>query len=228
MQKNDQNKNAAQEARRTLLKKAAASSGVVATAAALPNTWVKPVLNSVITPAHAQTSAPTVGVFSSTGLQASIPLTSEGPQYALLDLFFPAAHANTNVGESICGSGMIAPFNTFTLFIRVNANLSVDFAVDGGFEFDDSPIICSGTSTVVGSTIADTSISVGDFDGGSCSIELTNITASGSQLEGTWAFIFPSDAAPCGGSFTASLGSDSDFPGSATACDGLFVEIPRT
>ncbi len=49
-----------QAARRHLLK-AIASGGTIATAATLvPSSWVKPVINSVTLPAHAQTSTPTV------------------------------------------------------------------------------------------------------------------------------------------------------------------------
>jgi hypothetical protein len=42
--------------RRRLLKKLAIGGGVVTTASSLPEKWKKPVIESVITPAHAQTS----------------------------------------------------------------------------------------------------------------------------------------------------------------------------
>ena len=42
--------------RRRLLEKLAIGGGVILTANALPNKWKKPVIESVITPAHAEMS----------------------------------------------------------------------------------------------------------------------------------------------------------------------------
>ena len=47
------------EKRRALLKKVVGVASVGAIGSALPNAWVKPVINSVILPAHAQTSIAT-------------------------------------------------------------------------------------------------------------------------------------------------------------------------
>ncbi len=44
------------EARRKLLKAANVAGGIIATGIALPEIWVKPVVESVLLPAHAQTS----------------------------------------------------------------------------------------------------------------------------------------------------------------------------
>ncbi|MDA9981506.1 twin-arginine translocation signal domain-containing protein [Gammaproteobacteria bacterium] len=41
------------DARRRLIKSLAAGGGVLTTGAMVPNTWVKPVVDSVIMPAHA-------------------------------------------------------------------------------------------------------------------------------------------------------------------------------
>lgn len=46
------------EKRRDVLKKAAAVGGVAVVAKAAPGSWTKPVVDSVLLPAHAQTSAP--------------------------------------------------------------------------------------------------------------------------------------------------------------------------
>ena len=44
------------EGRRRLIKKLAIGGGVATTASSMPTKWVKPVLDSVILPAHAQTT----------------------------------------------------------------------------------------------------------------------------------------------------------------------------
>ena len=52
----EQKQQSRSEGRRKLLKKAGVSSGAVAAASLLPDNWVKPILNSVALPAHAETS----------------------------------------------------------------------------------------------------------------------------------------------------------------------------
>ena len=73
------------EKRRKALKNILAGSGTVVTAAAMQDKWAKPVIESVVLPAHAETS---IASFSVT-LQASLDRNE------ILDLFVPTAHADT-------------------------------------------------------------------------------------------------------------------------------------
>ena len=76
--------------RRTLLKKASMSGGVALSAAALPNSWVQPVVESTILPTHAQTSLAFFGSgLSGTDTQTGNSKFIEG----LVDVFVPKAHA---------------------------------------------------------------------------------------------------------------------------------------
>lgn len=63
------------ESRRKLLKSIATSSGAVVAGKSLPESWTRPVVDSVILPAHAQTSppVPSTGPFAG---NASVPVTS--------------------------------------------------------------------------------------------------------------------------------------------------------
>jgi hypothetical protein len=54
-------------ARRTLLKKLAGSGAAVGVAAVLPDTWVKPIVDAVVVPLHAQTSPALVNPASLAG-----------------------------------------------------------------------------------------------------------------------------------------------------------------
>ena len=49
-------RSATNSSRRSLIKKTGVAGGVVLTASALPESWVKPIIKSMVLPAHAQTS----------------------------------------------------------------------------------------------------------------------------------------------------------------------------
>jgi hypothetical protein len=61
------------ESRRRVLRKIMLSGGAIAGAGFLPDRWMKPVVNSVVVPAHAQTSAPT------TAAPTTLPVPSTQP-----------------------------------------------------------------------------------------------------------------------------------------------------
>ena len=61
--------------RRDALRKILAGTGVVAGAKALPEKWTKPVVNSIIVPAHAQTTGPE----QTTTTTAAPPTTTAEP-----------------------------------------------------------------------------------------------------------------------------------------------------
>ena len=65
------------ESRRKLLKSVAAGSGAVIAGKSLPDNWTKPVVDSVMLPAHAQTS-PTCTDRPITGMRTSLDLLTGG------------------------------------------------------------------------------------------------------------------------------------------------------
>jgi len=69
------------ESRRKLLKSIAAGSGAIVAGKSLPENWSKPVVESLILPAHAQTSPaepPTCTTRNITGMRTSLDLRSAG------------------------------------------------------------------------------------------------------------------------------------------------------
>ncbi len=99
------------KSRRTLLKSIAAGGGAVVAGKTLPDTWKKPVIDSVMMPAHAQTSDEFFsGLYSTqnafitradeTGRESPGQL-AKGLGRRLLDWVVPAAHAG-HVLDAIC------------------------------------------------------------------------------------------------------------------------------
>jgi len=72
--------------RRAMLRKVLAASGVIAGAHFLPGSWVKPVIEKVVLPAHAQTSAATeyFGTGLNQNLAGSIDFDQQKPWFARL------------------------------------------------------------------------------------------------------------------------------------------------
>lgn len=87
-------------ARRRLLKSIVAGGGVLATGKLLPENWARPLVQSVVLPAHAQTSpgGPT-GNFG-----VAIDLTSNDRSPSILDHFVPTAHAAPLPGSAKVGN----------------------------------------------------------------------------------------------------------------------------
>ena len=81
--------------RRKLLQSIAAGSGAVVAGKSIPETWSKPVIDSIVLPAHATTT-------DVTGSGAPAPTTTEGPlTYFGLDLDFLAYNQNGLDGHSL-------------------------------------------------------------------------------------------------------------------------------
>lgn len=83
-------------ARRRLLKSVVAGGGVLATGKLLPENWARPVVESVLLPAHAQTSKedPEEVVTGNFGPASSSTLGSNDRGRSILDFFVQPAHAN--------------------------------------------------------------------------------------------------------------------------------------
>lgn len=88
----------ANPARRRLLKALTAGGAGAAAVKSLPERWTKPVVDTVMLPAHAQATA---GRFQGGGSAAVVTPPGPGPGGAqrLLDLLVPAAHAGTKIAS---------------------------------------------------------------------------------------------------------------------------------
>jgi len=89
------------ESRRKLLKSIAAGSGAIVAGKSLPESWSRPVVDSVMLPAHAQTStappappAPSSGPFAGGATTNGTSLESESLLEELADTLVPEAKAN--------------------------------------------------------------------------------------------------------------------------------------
>ncbi len=127
--------------RRTALKSLVASGGLVAGSQALPETWRKPVVDTVFLPAHAMMSP--LGIFTTeaidmadnskwwegnTLLEGLIPATLESviPTASALDSY------HNDVGESACQDNKI---NIIVIFrILQNGDVDICFSTTGGFQ----------------------------------------------------------------------------------------------
>ena len=138
------------QGRRRLLKSLAVGGGAMSAAKVVPEAWVKPVVDSVVLPAHSQTSPggdPTpggnpLGQFRS-GIQV-VDVLPAGPDELiveesiseeLLEFFMPSAHAQscfpgncsvelnmevTNASAFICMSGQLNGANSFSVDLNAN------------------------------------------------------------------------------------------------------------
>lgn len=84
-------KNARNSARRRLLKSVVAGGGVLATGKLLPENWARPVVQSVVLPAHAQTSPGSFDGLFDTG-ELLVDASGSRPG-SILDMFISPAHA---------------------------------------------------------------------------------------------------------------------------------------
>ncbi len=95
-------KDATRDRRRKLL----AGGGTVLGAAAFPKEWTRPVFETVVLPAHAQTSGSVLG--------DQLPLSEETDAGGWLDYLVPTAHAQTGAG-ALLGGCIILAFNGVTV-----------------------------------------------------------------------------------------------------------------
>ena len=205
--------------RRKIVK--SAIGGTAAAAVVLPVKWSKPVLNTVLTPAHAQTSSPVIvaGVYVSSNPLALNLKKLKNTEFAILDLLIAPTQANS-FPEEVCpdvSDTSDQDDGNSALYIRVNEDMTVDFAIDSLLDFDDSRDSCGsfGEVSVVDETIIpDTLIEFADRDG----VQLVDMELSAAgEISGQY-FVFESNEPVCSGPFTVELGGS--FPNAATC----FVE----
>ncbi|NOY15491.1 MAG: hypothetical protein GXP23_00910 [Gammaproteobacteria bacterium] len=158
------------EKRRKALKKILAGSGTVVSAAAMQDKWAKPVIESVVLPAHAQTSVASYSV--------SVVALLERNKF--LDFFVPTAHAeSTSTTAAPTTTG--APTTKNICINVVGVTAAVQVTVQGSsslytgnltLPFGDSALTASSPSTV------SVSISGALSPGGSSVFGVVNVTGN--------------------------------------------------
>ncbi|MGE0704364.1 MAG: hypothetical protein AB7F99_14100 [Vicinamibacterales bacterium] len=131
-------------ARRRLLLTLAATGGAFASANVLPREWTRPIIDTIVVPAHAQASGPVVGLFTTTGQLASIFDLLVAPVHAapiplgnivVGNAVFDAAWDLVAEGYSICVSGTLLTTNNAISFVTSGngarkGNFLQDFSID--------------------------------------------------------------------------------------------------
>jgi hypothetical protein len=115
-------------ARRKLLKGIAAGSGAVIAGKTLPENWSRPVVDSVMLPAHAQTSPPSpVSYYGMSGYESDAAIDT--------DSHFARAFEGL-VNEAHAGNGMMEPMLSAHSCIRKNndGTFRVDALLNDGYE----------------------------------------------------------------------------------------------
>ncbi|NOY17412.1 MAG: hypothetical protein GXP23_10905 [Gammaproteobacteria bacterium] len=154
--------------RRKALKSIIAASGVVAGSQALSSEWTRPLVESVVLPAHAQTSLVATGTFTTGRVGAK--LDSIQPWYArtnLLDSLISPAHAaagyEDGVRDSVCGgnNGDLAGADGggYQIMLDIEGS-NVDVCVSSLGNGTGNPQMCTReiTTTIDGQNIADVDI----------------------------------------------------------------------
>ena len=97
--------NKSSESRRKLLKSIAAGSGAIVAGKSLPESWSRPVVDSVMLPAHAQTSTATSNYFGGVVEVGQGPVFNNVMLATLAGSLINDAHANGANG-TVCGANM--------------------------------------------------------------------------------------------------------------------------
>jgi hypothetical protein len=122
-------------ARRKVLRNALIGGGAIISTNVLPDSWKKPLLNSVILPSHAQTSVGTVVMGGGTGIIGSDSFAVDD----ILSIFINEANADAPVASAIGGC----------LILSVEGSVAtVDLTLsDGSVDTQEGTV--SGTSIIV-------------------------------------------------------------------------------
>jgi len=169
----------ASDSRRKAVRNILAGSGL-ALGAASTDSWVAPVVNSVVAPAHAQTSAPIVLA----GNASLTPAAPRGVANSVLDFLVPAAHAGAApVGMNFGGACIIITFSSPTAF-SLSVQLTTGPAMIIAGTASGSMLSASGSGIVFSAT---------------ANFSATPATASGTLVSGnaTFDFTLSSDNTTC-------------------------------
>lgn len=195
------------KSRRTLLKSIAAGGGAVVAGKSLPDTWKKPVIDSVMLPAHAQTSGEFFSGLYSTqnsfitradGTGSGSPAqVAKGLGRRLLDWVVPAAHAD-HVLAAICA-------NEYNLVFEIppgSGTRTVQICVD------TSQSRTSATTSITGNSLSNVTIPLLESTGGGCEFSdeelvLTNMTVGSNGVSGNLQAVEDGDEIACNNSFLA-------------------------
>ncbi len=131
------------QARRRLLLTLAATGGAFASANLLPRHWTRPIIDTIIVPAHAQATGPVLGLFTTTGQVGSIFDLLVAPVHAapipgnvvVGNATFDAAWDLVAEGYSICVSGTLLTTNNVISFLTTGngarkGNFLEDFSIE--------------------------------------------------------------------------------------------------
>ncbi len=137
--------------KRKILTSLGVSSGILG-ASALSQHWVKPVVNSVILPAHAQTT-PTTAPPTTMAPTTMAPTTTEAPATTTTE-----APATTTTEAPAVPAILVAPM-ALGVVMRGATNVSQTFQVSLA-TMPAAPVVVTATSSVSGSTFTGTGASV--------------------------------------------------------------------
>lgn len=195
------------QSRRTLLKSIAAGGGAVVAGKTLPDTWKKPVIDSVMLPAHAQTSGEDFsGLYSTqnaflrpvnrTGSGSPVRV-AKGLGERLVGWLVPAAHAG-HVLDAIC-------FNEYNLVFEIppgGGTRTVQICVD------TSQSRTSATTSITGNNLSNVTIPLLENVEGDCEFSdeelvLTNMTVDSNGVSGSLEAVEDGVDSACNESFLA-------------------------
>lgn len=207
--------------RRKALKSMLAASGVVAGSQALSSEWTRPLVESVVLPAHAQTSN-TASTYDS-GL-VGVGLLSNQPWYAktnLLDSLISPAQAGGDyyrgVRDSACGSDQVigTADGGYRIMFKIDgSNVDVCIKSEGNIVADYQRCTQQATASLSGQNITNVTVVMDDSIDGPIAQEVVNLTGltvndALNQITGTLAVVKGDNntASPpaCSGSFTCDL-----------------------
>ena len=162
------------QSRRKLLKSVAAASGAIVAGKNLPESWTKPVVNSVLLPVHAQTSGTNIYSSNDVTRSASIDPQSDNMLAGLMDGLVPESKAGTT---PIKGCAKI--IGSYLEFEILDPDLEGGVRFKGALPLDKSvakvsAILCKDKTTLPGFIVSMNADEVkididgGDSFGGSC------------------------------------------------------------
>jgi len=146
-----------QDSRRQAMKKLLTVGGIAAGSQMISSEWTRPVVESVVLPAHAQTSTSAASGTFTTGTVITA-LNRQRQDNNLLDMLIPSAHADDDdVGESICGTsntnGVMNGPGAYQVMFNISGS-NVDVCVSSLGRNNRQDCTTEGSTTIAGNSIA--------------------------------------------------------------------------